>query len=204
MRHFQKQLHIFLPYIAREVRLHRLCPRIPRGRRRQFAFLHRLPCFAIHLTPERRHQRHRQKQRQPQQHLIRRRRLRPERLPQKMQHNRNPQERRQRHDDGRQQREQRQQNHDLHRRTRVFGQNRRNHSTSFTSQQPGPVTTSHSFSPTRTRCKACCPPRGIRSIVCICFGSFRSSLSSRSPIYVSVGKSVIRTPMMFSIITISP
>ena len=52
----------------------------------------------------------------PDQNLVRRRALRSQRLPQKMKHDRNAQERRDRHDDRRQQREHRHQDDDLHRR----------------------------------------------------------------------------------------
>ena len=81
----------------------------------QLPGLHRLPALVVHVGDHRLHDQHRQKQRQPEQHLIGRRGLRSQRLPQKVQHDGDAQKRRDRHDDRRQQRQQRQQNDDLHR-----------------------------------------------------------------------------------------
>ena len=82
---------------------------------RQLPGFHRLPALVVHVGDHRLHDQDGQKQRQAHQHLIGRRGLRAQRLPQEVQHHRDAQKRRDRHHHRRQQRQQRQQDDDLHR-----------------------------------------------------------------------------------------
>ncbi len=78
------------------------------------AGLHRLPPLVVHIRGDRLHNDDGQEKRQPQQHLVGRRGLRSQRLPQEMEHHGDAQERRDTHDGCGKQRHQCQQNDDLH------------------------------------------------------------------------------------------
>ncbi len=69
----------------------------------------------IHFRDNRLHDQQREKERQPDQHLIGRCGLGSERLPQEMEHDGDPQKRGHGHNDRRKNREQREQHDDLHR-----------------------------------------------------------------------------------------
>ena len=69
--------------------------------RRQLAALHRFPRIFVDLRRQRLNGDERQEESQPGQHLVRRRRLRSKSLAEEVKHNRNAQEGRQRHHDGR-------------------------------------------------------------------------------------------------------
>ena len=79
-----------------------------------FPLIHRLPRVVIDLVRHRLQDQEREKHRQANQHLIGRRRLRSQRLPEKVQHDRDAEKRRDRHQGRRQQHHQRQRQRDLH------------------------------------------------------------------------------------------
>ena len=114
MRDFEEQLDILFPRVLQQEGANRLAGFFDGLLLGERSLLQRGPGLVVDLRDDRADDEQAKEQGQADEDLVRGSGLRAQRLPQKMQHDGDAQERRYRHDGGRQQRQQRQQNGDLH------------------------------------------------------------------------------------------